>query len=230
MKDFASATVNERKDRLMPMFIAGLGEGRVRDAKNSILLLFELNDKVQMEQFNRFGDAAYSTGIAHMFNPLPDNRVEVRIPLDQQEPNNLIVVARRMSQPTTHEAGVETVRHIGPADPEHILSDATQREWNIVAGSPYQGKVLEPVQEGVEITPELRRRQELALAYALRPEGQGQRDLEEWIRHQQEVEQRQGTPPRTLLPNEWASGSALDRLKRRDEISSGAIKQAFPPK
>jgi|GEM_PF-3607431 len=209
MKDFKSASASERVRYLEQKFMEGLGEARVRTEKEGVLLLFDLNDPVQMEEFNHLGEAIHT-----IFNSLPGNKMEARIPGEQQEPLELLTLARRMASPSIRKDDKEVVRRIVRGDPEHVIASLTKTPWNLVEGSPYDNKVLEPVQEGIELTDDVRRKQELALGFVLHDDSRATGLLTEWLDHQREVERRNGMKPRMVLPEEWASTQGIDRAVR----------------
>lgn len=212
MKDFDTSSWDDLARKIEKKFADKLGASRVCLDDKGIRLLFNLRDKDQMDEFNQMGTLGYETGMFSKITELSDpSKTIIEIPKEQMSVAAVVMVAERLVSHAEHRKTGESVRPIHPSEPEHALVDLTGVPWNHVAGSPYEGHIVEAVLPEGAIA--RRDKQEYGVGIALRHEGPAHMEIKEWLEHQKAVEGRGETEPRTALPADWVSRTGVERIK-----------------
>jgi hypothetical protein len=208
MKDFDTASW----EKIERKFAEKLGSERVSLDDKGIHLRFNLTDKVQMDEFNQMGVLGFETGVFSRIKEFSDpSKTVMEIPKEQLSMAAVVVMAERLAAHAEQVKPGEMARRIQPNEPEHALVALTGVPWNHVTGSPYEGHIVEAVLPEGAIA--RRDKQEYGVGIALRKEGPARMEINEWLDHQKEVEGKGATEPRTALPADWVTRTAVDRIK-----------------
>jgi len=210
-------------------FTEAFGPSRVTSNDRGMLLLFDLDNINELEQFNQIGLEFVSRKIILPAIPSKEGnnkKMGIFIPKTVGLAD-LASVITHMTVRTERKPSGEIHRPILPDEPEHVLEEATGVEWRHVIGSPYNLPVVEAQLPG-EVEKPRRAIQEYAIGGILK-RGSARVEVGNWLEHQEKVESTHGIRVRTMLPKEWAdSRGARDVLSEEPKLVA-AIRKTFSP-
>ncbi|MDE3059675.1 MAG: hypothetical protein KGJ06_01530 [Pseudomonadota bacterium] len=194
-----------------------------------ISLSFDLDDKKQFEQLNRFGDLAVCAGVNFLpSQKLDRNATQVSVLISASTPvKSLLPVAYGMAIRSTEKPNGETHRPITQDEPEYVLTHLTGVPWKHVLDSPYYSHVVEAVlPEPADAS--TRAKQEFGVGIALRPSRATTRmEIDDWLKHQTQVETERGIPPRTMVPGDWVLSLGIQNAQTVEHILKNTLPKAF---
>lgn len=222
-------------------FVKALGRANVSNDEVGIRLKIDIMDKRKNEQFGLFVEKAqrgrikYSVDAGSKKIVLDGSEIEpmqVTIPYLGNRVQPCITAAQAIifdnDVRRIVEDNGEIKSYIAPWEPAHELEKITDVEWNRVENSPYGTTVLEPLTETVNH--QQRSRREFGVGLGLleeRKDSYSHTEITDWLEQQQRIEEQYGLKPRTVIPEDWATETRLNRLNGASPTMRKALKAAF---
>lgn len=150
--------------------------------------------------------------VGKIWIPAQQDGVDIRIPKEQNVEVLLEKLKETFGNQRRSKDGTKVELHLQRDQSVFVydLENLTGQSWRHVLGSKYGRPVLEPVLKE-RPSAQQRRDQEILLAEAVVPT-RPKLEAKNWIEHQEAVEDRTGTAPRTAMPADLLSSSMRSKL------------------